>query len=70
MDGHGGWKQQPVILIEGQLPFFADHPDKYISKLQEMHDDPRFARGAFFTFIGQFKDTLEQSWNGTRGKVK
>ncbi|GAJ22428.1 unnamed protein product, partial [marine sediment metagenome] len=26
MNGHGGWKEQPIILIEGQEPFFADNP--------------------------------------------
>lgn len=67
MDGHGGWKQQPVILIEGRVPFFADHPDAYIAKFQEMHDDPALARGAFYTLIGQFRDAMEQSW--IRGKV-
>lgn len=62
MNGQG-WKQQPVILIEGKVPFFADHPDHYIAKLQEMHDDPQLARGLFHTLIGQFKDALEQAWN-------
>jgi len=68
MDGHGGWKQQPVILIEGRIPFFADHPEDYITKLQEMHDDPTLTRGSFHTFIGQFKDAVEQFW--TSGKQK
>lgn len=62
IDGHGSWKQQPVILIEGQIPFFADHPDNYIAKLQEMHDDLTLARGQFYTLIGQFKDATEQFW--------
>lgn len=62
MNGQGGWKQQPVILVEGQVPFFADHPDAYITKLQEMHDDKRIARGQFYMSIGQFKDALEQVW--------
>jgi len=62
MNGHGGWKQQPVIVIEGQVPFYADHPDAYIAKLQEMHDNPTIARGSFYSLIGQFKDALEQTW--------
>ena len=62
MNGQGGWKQQPVILIEGQVPFFADHPEKYIEKLEAMHDDPTLMRGPFFACIGQFKDALEQVW--------
>lgn len=56
------WKMQPVILIEGRIPFFCDHPDDYIEKLQEMHEDPTIARGPFFASIGQFKDALEQVW--------
>lgn len=68
VDGHGGWKQQPVIIIEGQVPFFADHPNDYIKKLEEMYDDPQIARGQFYTFIGQFKDALEQAW--IRGENK
>jgi len=62
----GGWKQQPVILIEKQTPFFADHPNDYITKLQEMHDDPKLTRGVFHTLIGQFKDALEQSWKNPK----
>lgn len=62
MNGLGGWKQQPVITAEAEVPFFADHPDKYIAKLQSMHDDPKYARGPFFTSIGQLKDGREQSW--------
>lgn len=62
MDGQGGWKQQPVILIEGQAPFFADHPQGYIDKLQKMHDDPALAQGSFYTLIGQLKDAMEQFW--------
>lgn len=63
MNGQAGWKLQPVILVEGQVPFFADHPDAYIVKLLELHDDHTLARGQFFTFIGQFQDALEQFWN-------
>ena len=66
MNGQGGWKQQPVILIEGQAPFFANHPKDYIAKLQELHDDPTLARGQFYTFIGQFKDAAEQFWGGKK----
>ena len=65
-----GWKQQPVILIEGRIPFFADHPDDYIAKLQEMHDDQALARGPFYALIGQLKDTLEQSWSKALGGDK
>lgn len=76
MDGKGGWQQQPIITITGQIPFFADYPNNYIEKLQQLHDDPTIARGAFYTLIGQLKDGLEQSWNvgretqRGRGKVK
>lgn len=62
MNGQGGWKQQPVILVEGRVPFFADHPQAYIDKLQELHDDPALVRGTFYTCIGQLKDGLEQAW--------
>ena len=63
MNGEGGWKQQPIILIEGQIPFFADHPKAYITKLREMRKDKTLTRGPFWTFIGQLKDGLELSWN-------
>lgn len=64
MNGKGGWQGiAPVILVEGRHPFSADHPDAYIQRLQEMHDDPALVRGQFYTFIGQFKDALEQHWN-------
>ena len=63
MNGRAGWKQQPVILVEGRTPFFADHPDAYIETLQEMHGDPLLAKGAIWTYIGQLKDALEQAWN-------
>lgn len=62
MNGQGGWTQQPVILVEGQVPFFADHPQAYIDKLQELHDDPTVAHGAFYGCIGQLRDALEQAW--------
>jgi hypothetical protein len=67
MDGHGGWKEQPIILVEGRVPFFADHPQDYIDKLQELHDDPALAPGCFHTLIGQLKDAMERSW-GVKGK--
>ena len=63
MNGLGGWKQQPVIIIEGQIPFFADHPKEYIRKLKEMYADKSLMRGPFWTTIGQLKDGMEQSWN-------
>ena len=62
VNSKGGWRQQPIILIEGREPFFADHPDDYIRKLEEMHDDPLIARGTFYTLIGQFKDTIDLTW--------
>lgn len=63
MNGQGGWTRQPVIVVEGQVPFYADHPQAYIGKLQEMHDDPTIARGSFFTCIGQLQDAMEQAWD-------
>lgn len=66
MSGEGGWKVQPVILVEGQKPFFADHPEDYIKKLEAMHDDPALAKGSFYTFIGQLKDGLELHWRINR----
>lgn len=64
MNYRRGWKTQPVIITEGAVqPFFADHPDAYIQKLQEMHDDPTFERKEFYTLIGQFRDGLEQFWD-------
>ena len=63
MSGKGGWTTQPVILVEGQRPFFADHPDAYAAKLQELHDDPALMRGPFYACIGQLKDATEQVWN-------
>ena len=68
MDGKEGWKQQPIILIEGQPPFFADHPQPYIDKLEEMSKDPTLIKGAFHTLAGQLKDALEQYWEVTREK--
>ena len=62
MNGLGGWKQQPVILVEGREPFYTDHPDEYIAKLEELHTDLSLLRGAFYTFIGQFKDGLDNAW--------
>lgn len=63
MSGNNGWKQQPVILVEGRVPFFADHPQAYIDKLQELHDDPAIARGSFYGCIGQLRDALELAWH-------
>jgi|TARA_Y100000310_G_scaffold343856_1_gene453521 hypothetical protein len=68
MDGNGGWKQQPIILIEGEIPFFANHPNDYIKRLQEMHDNPMLYRGSFYTLIGQFKDALELVWQKGEGE--
>ncbi len=63
MNGKGGWTTQPIILVEGQTPFFADHPQAYIAKLQELHDNLTITCGSFYTCIGQFKDALEQGWD-------
>ena len=64
MNGKGGWVGiAPVILVEGELPFTADHPAAYIDKLQALHDDPRLTRGQFYTYMGQLRDALEQNWN-------
>lgn len=70
MDDKGGWKQQPVILIEGQPPFFADHPQAYIDKLEEMSKDPTLIKGAFHTLAGQLRDALEQYWRVKGEEVK
>ncbi len=66
MSPEGGWKTQPVILVEGRRPFFADHPDAYIAELERLHLDPGLQRGPFNTFIGQFKDAVEQVWKAPR----
>ena len=64
MSGKGKWEGiTPVILVEGRPPFSADHPDAYIHKLLEMHDDQRLTRGRFYTLIGEFQDALEQYWD-------
>ncbi len=63
MSGQGRWVQQPVILVDGQEPFYADHPNDYISKLEELHDNPEIGRGQFYSYIGQLKDGLEQVWD-------
>lgn len=68
INGKGDWKQQPVIVIEGRVPFFADHPQPYIDKLEEMSKDPMLIKGAFHTLSGQFKDALEQSWVKEKAK--
>lgn len=62
MDGYGGWKEQPIILIEGEKPFYADYPQAYIDKLEEMSKDPTLIQGAFHTLAGQLKDAMEQYW--------
>ena len=62
VDGKGRWKQQPVILIEGEIPFYADNPQPYIDKLEAMSKDASLIKGSFYTFIGQFKDAFEQRW--------
>lgn len=62
MTGIGTWKQQPVIVIEGQIPFFADHPKDYIRKLKEMYADKTIVRGPFWASIGHLRDGMELSW--------
>ena len=62
ISGQGGWRQQPVILVEGRVPFFADHPDAYITELERLHDDPDIERGPFWAMIGQLRDAYEQAW--------
>ena len=62
MDGQGGWTRPPCIVVEGGVPFYADHPSGYIEELERIHDEPTIKRGNFYTYIGQFKDALEQSW--------
>lgn len=62
MNGKAGWKEQPVILVEGQAPFFADHPQAYIKKLLELSKNPEMARGRFHTLIGELRDGLENTW--------
>lgn len=66
MNGKGGWRQQPAITIEGQATFLADHPNDYINKLQQLHDDPTMMRRPFYTLIGELKDGLEQFWQINR----
>lgn len=68
MNGKGGWTTQPVILVEGRVPFYADHPQAYIDKLLELHDDPALRRlQTLHTQIGQFKDALEYFWQTQQG---
>lgn len=62
MNGKAGWKEQPVILVEGQKPFSADHPQAYIDKLLELSKNPAIARGRFHTLIGELRDGLENNW--------
>ena len=63
MSGQGTWEGiAPVILVEGREPFYADHPQILIDKLQELHDDPLLTRGDFYTLMGQLKDKLERFW--------
>lgn len=62
MNGKAGWKQQPVILVEGQAPFLADHPQAYIDKLLELNKNPAMVRGRFHTLIGELRDGLENNW--------
>lgn len=68
MNGEGGWKQQPVILIEGEAPFYADHPQPYIDRLEEMSKDPTLIKGQFHALAGQLQDALEQFWDIKRKK--
>ena len=63
MNGRGGWTDQPIILVEGELPFFADHPLDYIERLEQMHDTPGFEKARWWVLIGQLRDGLEQHWD-------
>lgn len=68
MSPEGGWKTQPIILVEKRRPFFADHPKDYIAELERLHSDPELSSGPFNTLIGQFKDALELTWKEPRGE--
>ena len=66
-DGHG-WVSQPIILVEGRKPFFADHPAAYVAELERLHGDELLIRGNFYRLIGEFKDELDRvdwgPWDG------
>mgnify|MGYP001608248677 CR=1 FL=1 len=62
LNSTGGWLMQPVIIVDGESPFIADTPQGYIDKLQSLHDREDIQRGTFYTFAGQLKDCLDQSW--------
>lgn len=51
---------QPIVLVDGDPPFFADHPQQYIDKLWELHARTDLKPGTFHTMIGQLQDVLEQ----------
>ena len=65
MKGDGTWLIQPIIVVQGQQPFFADHPQAYIDKLLALHDDPTLIPlQNLHTMVGQLKDGLEHFWGG------
>ena len=68
-----GWQQQPVIMVDGQVYFFGNHPQEYIDALELMHRDASFVQGPFHALIGQLQDELERvDWpvgEGIKGEV-
>ena len=63
MNGREGWIKQPIILVEGRTPFFADHPQAYIDELVALRNDPALLPFiAFHTVVGQLQDGLEWFW--------
>ena len=67
MNGQEGWTTQPVILVEGRKPFYADTPEEYIAELERLHDDPALLRlQTLYAIIGQLKDAREYSWQVNR----
>jgi hypothetical protein len=62
MGGTGEWIDMPIILIAGEVPFWADNPQPYIAKLEAMHGDLALERRQFWTLIGELKDGFEYNW--------
>lgn len=63
-----GWVTQPIIVVQGRTPFFADHPAAYVAELEKLHADKLVRRGKFHTLIGEFQDEMDRadwgSWDG------
>lgn len=58
---------QPIVLVEGEPPFFAAEPQAYIDKLIELYERADLVPGPFHRLIGEFKDLLEQQlWEDQR----